>query len=78
MSPVQVLSVLGVLNLSKSDVHLSHVQKFSTCLLKKLNNHFTRNTVSNTDVLLGLVRKVMDTNAVSAAQRTQFPLNVPY
>jgi len=31
MSPVKVPSVLGVLTLSKRDIHLSHVQKFSTC-----------------------------------------------
>jgi hypothetical protein len=31
MSPVQVPSILGVLTLSKSDIHLSHVQKISTC-----------------------------------------------
>jgi hypothetical protein len=57
-----------------------HIMKASwlNYLFKKLSNHFTWNTVSNTDVLLGLVRKVMDTNAVSAVQRTQFPLNVPY
>jgi hypothetical protein len=96
MSLVQVPSVLGVLTHSKSDIHLSHVQKFSTCFTdndlnygchikavqehngQKLSNCFTRCTVSVTDVVLGQVRKVMGTNAVSVAQSTEFPLNVPY
>jgi hypothetical protein len=37
MSPVKVPPVLGVLTLSKSDSHLSHVQKFGSC--------FTHNTL---------------------------------
>ena len=45
MSPVQVPSVLGVLTLSKSDIHLSHVQKFGTCFTDNLHYRCPINAV---------------------------------